>query len=828
MIPTPAPLPAPVSDVFGDNEPVFGTAHHLLDDIAVPVFSDRRSWPGDCIRRPSNRPKAMWTVYFPLDDPQRNLQLRETAFALLNPTHRVLRQASVFLMAEPPSLSTVTQVCRKINTVMKWAHAHEWPADLGQLSPQDWQEFLDEQARDNGVAVLRHFVHAVRRLAEVSAAVTGISGFTDPWEGEAAVEVARRTADVVEKYGDGLSTPSIPPSTWWPMLRAAWTYIHTFAPDVLDLRDSLAEDPKITRTSGATRTNSEELDEKVSKWLAEHAVPVHAKNWKGAEAGAPVWTTLSQLITDGASACLFGRGNHVNGRQKARRDMVLTAAAEGRVQPIAGRDGIAATNGQTYVPRSRRPNGREAKELDQVLANWLADPGNRVPVRARDDVAGAAGTPVYGILARHVFQQGKADLFARSATGRRRRTMVAEAVAAGRVTPVAGEATHRYVTIDCPGFALVTGPDGEPRPWRTTITRRELDDELRMIRAACYCFVAGLSLMRDSEIQEIERGALTTYFGSPAVASRKIKRDPSQPELFWWVIEPVAEALAVAERLSWHPSHLFATLRPPTGKQLVGRRGIEAGYDIDFFIEHVNADRDRTGLPEIPLAHVRPHMFRRTMSIIAGREPDSEVALGLQLKHAARRALANRTTVNYGQMDAQWAKEFDHELEWAAARKLVDLLKARRDGEAVAVGPGAARFHARLDNVIGAMDTDARLRAQVADERAQVTLLHAEFPDFHLGTLNHCMWDAGQAECQNQLPPDQRGEAPLIGACKPARCRNSTVTRAHAPVWLAEEEDLTAMSKDPRLAPPRREAVLIELADVQRITRAFKDQKGGH
>lgn len=755
MTPTPAPLPTPVSCVFGDDEPVFGTAHHLLDGIEVPVFGDRRSWPGDCIRRPSNRPKAMWTVYFPVDDPQRNLQLREVAFALLNPTHHVLRQASVFLMAEPPSLSTVTQICRKINAVMRWAQTHDWPADLGQWSPDDWQEFLDTQARDNGAAVLRHFVQAVRRLAGVSAAVTGISGFTDPWKGEAAVEVARRTVNAVEKYDNGLSTPSIPPTTWWPLLRAAWTYIHTFAPDILDLRGRLAEDPKVTRHGPTTLTRSAELDEKVGKWLADpaHTVPVHANSWNRAKAGAPVWTTLSQLITDGASACLFGRGNHVNGRQTARRDMVLEATAEGKVQPIAGRDGITATSGQIYVPRSRRPQGRTARELDQVLADWLAVPGNRVPVRARDDAAGAAGTPVYGILARHVFQRGKADLFAHSATGLRRRAMVAEAVAAGRVTPVTGEAPHRYLTIDCPGFALVTGPDGEPKPWRTTITRRELGDELRMIRAACYTFVAGLSLMRDSEVQEIERGALTTYFGSPAIVSRKIKRDPSQPELFWWVIEPVAEALAVAERLSWHTSHLFATLRPPTGKQLVGRRGIEAADDIDFFIEHVNADRDRTGLPEIPLAHVRPHMFRRTMSIITSREPDSEIALGLQLKHAARRALANRTTMDYGQMDAKWAKEFDHELEWAAARKLVDLLKARRDGEAVAVGPGAVRFHARLDNVIDTLATDTHLRAQVADERAQVALLHAEFPDLHLGTLNHCMWDAGQAECQNSLPP---------------------------------------------------------------------------
>ncbi|WP_406486556.1 hypothetical protein [Streptomyces sp. NBC_01563] len=312
-MPNPAPLPPPASHIFGDDEPVFGTAHHLLDGIAVPVFGDRRSWPGDCIRRPSNRPKAMWTVYFPVDDPQRNLQLREVAFALLNPTHRVLRQASVFLMAEPPSLSTVTQTCRKINTVMRWAPTHGWPADLGQWSPDDWQEFLDDQAQDNGVAVLRHFVHAIRRLAEVSAVVTGVSSFTDPWKDEAAVEVARRTANVTEKYDDGLSTLSIPSATWWPLLRAAWTYIHTFAPDILNLRDKLAEQPKITRASGAAQSSSAELDEKVRKWLADpaHAVPVHVTTWNRAEAGAPIWTTLSQLITDGAGACLFGRGNHV-------------------------------------------------------------------------------------------------------------------------------------------------------------------------------------------------------------------------------------------------------------------------------------------------------------------------------------------------------------------------------------------------------------------------------------------------------------------------------------------------------------------------------------
>ncbi|MDN3265799.1 hypothetical protein QWJ26_39615 [Streptomyces sp. CSDS2] len=158
--------------------------------------------------------------------------------------------------------------------------------------------------------------------------------------------------------------------------------------------------------------------------------------------------------------------------------------------------------------------------------------------------------------------------------------------------------------------------------------------------------------------------------------------------------------------------------------------------------------------------------------------------------------------------------------------KLVDLLRGRQRGERVAVGPGAARLHAGLDKVIDTLDNNPRpqLRAQVADERVEQTLLAAEFPNLHLGTINHCLFDAPQAECQDELPEDQRGLAPLLGACQPAHCRNSTITRAHAPFWVAEEDDLTVRAKNPRLSPPNREAVLVRLAEVQRITRALEEE----
>ncbi|MFB7511497.1 hypothetical protein [Streptomyces broussonetiae] len=64
-----------------------------------------------------------------------------------------------------------------------------------------------------------------------------------------------------------------------------------------------------------------------------------------------------------------------------------------------------------------------------------------------------------------------------------------------------------------------------------------------------------------------------------------------------------------------------------------------AARDIDdYFIATVNANREHTGLEEIPEAPVRPHMLRHTVSITVARESDGEITLGLRLEHDARRA----------------------------------------------------------------------------------------------------------------------------------------------------------------------------------------------
>ncbi|MEU8471624.1 hypothetical protein AB0F30_27580 [Streptomyces sp. NPDC029006] len=277
-------------------------------------------------------------------------------------------------------------------------------------------------------------------------------------------------------------------------------------------------------------------------------------------------------------------------------------------------------------------------------------------------------------------------------------------------------------------------------------------------------------------------------------------------------------------------THLFTTLSTPgtSGRgRGTGRRGISAPYVIDTFIAHVNAHHHSTGLEAIPDARVRPHQFRKTMSVICAQEPDGEIALGIQLKHAARRILANPTTHAYAAPDGAWMREFDDRLATAAAARLTGLLTTRTTGAPVAVGPAAARLHASLDRAAAQLpapaypqETPTGHQALAADPRTAADLIRAELPELHFGTLNHCLWQPEWAECTNHLPDNDDG-APLIGACQPARCRNSAATTDHAPIWLAEQHDLIEQLRDLRVPPARRAALQARLADVENITTAL-------
>lgn len=207
------------------------------------------------------------------------------------------------------------------------------------------------------------------------------------------------------------------------------------------------------------------------------------------------------------------------------------------------------------------------------------------------------------------------------------------------------------------------------------------------------------------------------------------------------------------------------------------------------------------------------------MAMITAQQPDGEIALGIQLKHAARRAVANGTTSGYASETPEWAAEFEHELQEAVASRLVGAWSSHQDHEMRLAGAGAQRFRDELEKV----EAVASNEVKVGDERTLRALLRDRFSTLRWGTVNHCLGIPEQAACLKGLPAEAAAGGVMPNRCRPTACGNSVVTEEHAPIWIAEERDLVAKLRDRKMAPHNREQLETELEDVRRITRKFTD-----
>lgn len=371
------------------------------------------------------------------------------------------------------------------------------------------------------------------------------------------------------------------------------------------------------------------------------------------------------------------------------------------------------------------------------------------------------------------------------------------------------------------GLKVVTREDGAKRPWHPCLNAAALASECRALRGACYIFVAALSMMRDSEIREVAKGGLEPeYFGAPAVVSRKRKQDPGRPLEHWWITEPVARAIVVAEELALHPELIFAD----AGLPATAHQHSTSQVLINGFIRHVNARRQHTGLAEIPDDHVSPHQFRKTMSMLVATEPGAEIALGLQLKHVAARALANRSTQGYAASDSRWARLLDTAIDDARFSRLHELYEQHHAGQRIGYGPGADKLTATF-NAIKDAAAEATRAAKTGDARTEYDLLRKARISLRFGKLNHCTFDPTQpagAKCLEKaiIPKDHQG--PLIDRCQPGRCPNSIITPDHLQIWRAEETSLLTLLEAPRIPRCRSDQLSQQLDDVRSVIRRAK------
>jgi hypothetical protein len=219
----------------------------------------------------------------------------------------------------------------------------------------------------------------------------------------------------------------------------------------------------------------------------------------------------------------------------------------------------------------------------EAVRAWARHPETRVPVHTARSAALAAnktlpGEPIWRVIARLT---GTSPTTIRSGC----RHIIQELIDEGRTCPGLGPVTAR-----------AERPDGSTGPWRGPFeTLFDLNRERAMLRAAACTVLAGLTGMRDSEAQDLRRGAVHDHYGTPALKTRRHKLRGGEPEpISWWACDLALDAYRVLEALSEHPDHVIA------GITRSRRAGINARQAMHSFAAHINTTIAATGLAPIP------------------------------------------------------------------------------------------------------------------------------------------------------------------------------------------------------------------------------------
>jgi hypothetical protein len=181
---------------------------------------------------------------------------------------------------------------------------------------------------------------------------------------------------------------------------------------------------------------------------------------------------------------------------------------------------------------------------------------------------------------------------------------------------------------------------------------------------------------------------------------------------------------------------------------------------------------------------------RRTMAMLTDQFPGSEIALGIQLKHIASRALANRSTQRYANAYNSWADYLESAIDAARFRRIEDLYQTHKAGEPIGYGPGADRITQTFTNIQQAV------QARGGDATVERAMLRNARLSIRFGVLNHCAMDqnnpAGALCLENAIIPEGH-KGPLQDRCRPDRCANSVIAPEHIPIWTAERRTLLTL-----------------------------------
>ena len=367
-------------------------------------------------------------------------------------------------------------------------------------------------------------------------------------------------------------------------------------------------------------------------------------------------------------------------------------------------------------------------------------------------------------------------------------------------------------------------------PWTSSIDFYEVDQWVRRLAAASFAVIGYLSGMRVEECRALARGccqrsspddplsgfeirALTFKVTGPDGNAVRGGQERPHP---WYVIEPVATAISVMERL--HPYDLLFPVAAFNSRTIPHSETRAAtthtiNRAIRQLVDWCNDSASRLGrawehVPEDPAGAISINKFRRTLAWFIYRRPAGRISLGIQYGHVTL-----NTTDSYG---SRARTGIGNVFQFEEAAAIRDHLEAAAeqfaDGGGVS-GPAADRY------IAGVTEYSQQYAGRYLTRREMIAM--SANPNLRIYDNDQqfvaCCYDSSQALCH----PDRGLEpgidqSPDLTACRP-ECANIARTDEHIAALELEVHRLEDERNLPQTPKPWRVRLGQRIRRLRRI-----------
>ncbi|WP_461480009.1 hypothetical protein [Mycobacterium sp. HUMS_1102779] len=340
-----SPIAAAWDPPFAPDEPVLPAARRVAPG-PEPRFGDMPRWDLAAAGIAPNLSPSRAHLRFD-DLPDDWVPIAKTlAMAMLQPTHSVVREAHVYRSNRPYKTKSIQHALAEIRYLATWAETRGYTGDLSRWTDDHSEAYL-ASVRATRAATAEHSANDLLRHLVAFGPLMHNGGLRVP--------VGR------SKTGSSgeIKTPVIPPDTFWPLIRACWTYIDVFAPDVLAARDEI--DTLDASPPPAKWPAAQTIDRAIDSWLTspDGFIPLHIYTLGRGKAGEINWDGLALCTTPRIRAV-----NFYNGSGAARRQRVRDAIAAG----LPTKFGYSAVP-PTVVDRPDGTRGPWISGFDRVIVS---------------------------------------------------------------------------------------------------------------------------------------------------------------------------------------------------------------------------------------------------------------------------------------------------------------------------------------------------------------------------------------------------------------------------------------------------------------------------